>query len=219
MIVFSNGIAQEQYLQLNHVDTTLTYGQFANVYLNVPAPVIWSIRVTDNYSHQISVFSSSWDTLMLAPQGNPILYTFWRADQYGLQQITNLDNKTKSPLQVGVYSPIAKADTILKGFGSIKLMPLQSIEYFGGDFTTIRFTANDNQIQLIYCFIGSDSVIPLALNTSAGNLPPSFENIEGILAVNDDHFQLRGRWESDRIFIVYMPIISTTSITVEFFSG
>ncbi len=206
-------------LTINHLYSPFYSQEYAKIYLETPLPMIWSFKVNDNYERQLSIFSTSWDTLITTPPGNPILYSFWRDADAGRNQITNLSNTTTEPMEISIFSPVNSADTTIITSGSAQLKQYQSIEYFGKNFTTVRFTSNGNQSELIYCFFGLGSPVPIALNTSLENIPPSIEKIKNVIIVESNKYQIRKRWGPIRIFVIYLPIVNNSKVKVDFFPG
>lgn len=206
-------------IKINEVNKKFGYQDYDSIYLNATVPVIWAFKANDNYSQQISISSDYWDTLVKTPSGNPVLYSFWREAKFGFKQISNLNNKKNKSLEIGFFSPIKKADTIISGTSLVKLKQYQSVEYFTEGLTTVRFSSNSSRVELVYCIFGIDSVIPIALNTSKKEMPEAFKKIKNLVTIESNQYQIRNRWGRIKIFIVYLPMIDSDFITVDFFKG
>jgi len=205
-------------LKINSI-TKLNKFDYAKTYLNLPSPVIWSVKVSNDQSHQISIFSSKWDTLLTTPIGAKVNYTFWQHAKDGFHQATNLSNNNNA-IQVALFSPIYNADTTVVNAGKIILNQFQSVEYTPNDLATIRLNSTSPKESLIYCIFGVDSIIPVALNTNPKDIPSYMEKIKKLKPVPANQFQFRARWNAQRIFIINLSSSDTKDeITIEFFPG
>ena len=205
-------------IYLNRDTIVLTQGDYAYSNQSMSEPAIWSIEVLDNYRQELSVVTRTWDTLLKFPAGTPITYSFWREYKMGRQQITNLGYHQDSKLLVACFSPAAPAQKTIVRRGSIKLKRYESVQYHSKGMSTVRLSSYTNNEILIYGFFGTDSVIPLALNTSKNNMPRFYNHIENLKTVIDNSYEFRARWDSKKLFFVFLPIVQD-SILVEFFPG
>ncbi|MCH2193600.1 MAG: hypothetical protein MK119_05645 [Kordia sp.] len=186
------------------------------MYLNVSVPVIWSFKASNNYKQELSIFSSTWDTLLVAQSGTSILYSFWRDTSFGFQQVINLNEERNKPLEIGLFSPQKKADTTIVTSGTVHLQQYQSFDYFVKEYATVRLTSKSDQSELLYCMFGLHSVVAVALNTSKEVIPPSYEGIKNIEIVNSNQYEIRNKWGAIKIFVVYLHIVDGSSVKVAF---
>lgn len=217
-IIFSFSRIKHIKLKINGI-TKLNKFDNAKTYLNLPSPVIWSVKVSDDQSHQVSIFSQKWDTLLTTPVGAKINYTFWQYAKDGFHQATNLSNNNNS-IQVALFSPIYSADTTIVNAGEITLNQFQSVEYTPSDLATIRLNSVSSQESLIYCVFGVDSIIPVALNTDHKDIPDYMKKIKNLKPIPSNQFQFRARWDAQRVFIINLSSSDKKDeISVEFFPG
>ncbi|WP_408032135.1 hypothetical protein [Tenacibaculum xiamenense] len=205
-------------LNINGI-THLKKFDHAKTYLNLPSPIIWSVKVENDESHQISIYSSKWDTLLKTPVGTQVNYTFWQYAKNGFHQTTNLSNNNGT-IQVGLYSPIYNADTTIINAGKVILDQFQSVEYTPSNLATIRLNSKSTEESLIYCIFGIDSIVPVALNTDNKDIPEHMRKIKNLKPIPNNKFQFRARWNSQRIFIINLSSSDKKSnVTIEFFPG
>ncbi|MDC8005199.1 hypothetical protein POV27_14150 [Aureisphaera galaxeae] len=205
-------------IYFNRDTTSLTKGEYA--YVNQPkrGPLLWSVEVLNNYGQEISLVTPTWDTVLKLPPGTPISYSFWKNYKQGYQQITNLGYYGDSKVLIACFSPSVPAKkTIVEG-GSVKLKRYESVEYISKGISTVRLSSYSNNNLLIYGFFGTDSILPIALNTSKDHMPNFYHQIENLKVVGGNRCDFRAKWDSKKLFFVFIPYVQD-SILVEFFPG
>lgn len=202
----------------NQTDTFLKKGDYGFIFQPYSEPTIWTIQIFNNYSHQLSLVTSKWDTVFNLPSGTPIIYSFWKKFNYGYQQITNLSNVSRDCVLVSCFSPAISADKIIETSGSVSLKSYQSAEYYSTGMTTVRISSYNNSHLLVYCAFGNDSIVPVALNTTKSDMPNFYKNIKNIKIIKRNNYEFRGRWQQKKLFFVALPYLKD-SVKIDFFPG
>lgn len=181
--------------------------------------LIWTVELLDNYSQQFSLTTTHWDTLLNLPSGAVhTTFSFWRRFPNDRQQFTCLNRFAESKSKVGCFSPSGIPDTTLRAPGKTTLFQYGSLAYYAPGMTTVRMSSfNNNQI-LMYCFIGSDSVLPVALNTDTVQMPAFYKGVKNLKTVSGNSFEMRGRWNYTKLFFAFLPY-KPDSIRLEIFNG